>query len=105
MSLSLSISLSLSVVAGEPELIDQLILGLGLGSRGQQVDSPTYFINANPLPIVVNTTSTLTRGRRSISCEAKQICHHVTTPHGKLKFYSEGIMQCLIEMLSNVISK
>ena len=73
--------------AGEPELIDQLILGLGLGSSGQQI-SPSFIVR-KPSAIIVNQTTPepntgtgITRGKRS-SCGAQQICQHVTTPHGK----------------------
>ena len=76
---------SLHCFVGEPELIDQLILGLGLGSSGQQI-TPSFNPKQRPSAIIVNQTApdsnTLTRGKRS-NCEAKQICQHVTTPHGK----------------------
>jgi hypothetical protein len=68
--------------AGEPELIDQIILGLGLGSSGQQIT----ISKKRPSFLIVNQTATdsntLNRGKRS-NCEVGQICQHVTTPHGK----------------------
>lgn len=77
-----------SMYAGEPELIDQLILSLGLGSSGRHItpelkSAPYYtlvlddFISSD-----INATSTASRYARS-NCEASLICNHVTVPHGK----------------------
>ena len=69
--------------AGEPELIDQLILGLGLGSSGQQI-TPSFRLRPINQTIPDSITGS-SRGKRS-NCGAQQICHHVTTPHSKAQW-------------------
>jgi hypothetical protein len=74
----------------EPELVDQIILSLGLGSSGHHISQavvPITFSAVRPLLVTNGTLPTAApssqlRSTRS-TCGVEQICHHVTTPRGK----------------------
>ena len=90
-----------SFYTGEPEVIDRLILGLGLGSTGQQISPGGPAGPARPAPPVagapVNVPIGLPGpigdpfigvpglpGTVGATCSGpEKVCQHVTTPHGE----------------------
>lgn len=82
---------------GEPKVVDQLIMALGLGGRGQHITPggaprrpaqpippARNFVPLSDQPVFFNE-STPGRFTRSNCDDAKQVCLHVTTPRGKFK--------------------
>lgn len=63
--------------SGEPEVVDQLILSLGLGSSGQRIDPPK--LKGQPDPLLPDGSTPILN---SCAKGGGQICQHVTTPHG-----------------------
>ena len=79
-----------SVLSGEPEVVDQLIIALGLGSSGHHISPTGPPALVRPIFIIDsigndNTTNSSSRRftRDHSNCEAQQVCHHVTTQRGR----------------------
>ena len=73
--------------AGEPELVDQLILTLGLGSSGHHIlspaGSPGDTVSVITSAILPSPPLNLTqRFTRSDCDDSQQVCHHLTNPRG-----------------------
>ena len=72
------------IYVGEPDVVDQLILGLGLGSTGQHISTSFPDIIGVVSLSINNTTTFRNRFTRS-DCDTRQVCHHVTTQPGRSK--------------------
>jgi hypothetical protein len=75
---------------GEPDLVDQIIMALGLGSMGQMVTpgAPASFFKPAPPSnsFSVRPVSSLVYAPLSLTTQCddtRKVCQHVTVPHGK----------------------
>ena len=61
--------------SGEPDIVDKLILALGLGSSG-------HYISPEGTPGPTNVTNPLSKFTCTDCEDPLQVCRHVTTPPG-----------------------
>ena len=83
------IILTLIIFTGEPELVDQIIMALGLGSTGQMIN-PGAAPGAQPAPgfaplslVSQPLNKILAPSALTLQCDdTRKTCQHVTVPHG-----------------------